>query len=165
MRFIENQQYRPDYAEALHETHRLDIPEGCKNGLDYVQQYIDYTTTSAEIFRCYLPEKYADDLVEIRDASSSRDLNAAISTLCVDGQTSQQKTGLNTTVVKFTIESNLDAIQELRELARSASKKSITKDIYSIRNILEKPHASEEIEMYLPIETIEYLQENSTLVS
>jgi len=161
MRFIEEQKFRPEYAEALIEKHHLEIPDGCEEGLDYVQQFVDYRGIhSADMSRCYIPDNYVDDLVSIRDASSSRRFSGAVGMLCVDGNFSQKYNG-NLSCVTFSYENQIDLENRVREIRSEASSRSVRSDIISLNDVIRNTRSGDSLEVYLPSETADVLREEA----
>ena len=122
MREFGNDDMRIDYAEALTESHRLDVPsKDAKEALDYVTQFIYLAGNSAELIDGYMTEEQADRLVEIREANSSFDLNAGVNQLCVDGGTSQHVEASPSTL---TFEASMQTQKDLRDVRREVSSES-----------------------------------------
>lgn len=91
MRKFESDNFRDDYIEALSSS-LYDYPdEQAQDAVKYVNQFVQ--RRSRELLKGYLPNKYADALVRLRDENSSRDLNAVVGALCVDGGVSTSDVG------------------------------------------------------------------------
>lgn len=157
MRFIEKQDFNPDYAEAIIENHLLTIPEGCEDGLNYVQQFVDsHGTHHGQMYRCYIPDVYIDDLLEIRDSTSSRRFSAAVSNLCVDGQFSETYTG-SLAGVKCSYENQIELENRLSSLYSEPNSSSVRSDVVSVKDVINNVRETECM-LYLPQETAEFLR-------
>ena len=160
MRFIEEQDFNPDYAEAIIEDHLLTIPEGCEDGLEYVQQFVNsHGTHHGEIYRCYIPDKYIDDLIEIRENTSSRRFSAAVSNLCVDGQFSETYTG-SLVGVKCSYGNQIELEQRLSSMYSKPNSSSVRSDIISVKDVINNIRETECV-LYLPQETADFLRKEA----
>lgn len=90
MRRFQNENFPERCAQALKETYLYEIEgKNQEQALNYVGQFVTGPVNNRELVRGYLPERYADALVQVRDNNSSRKLNDAVANLCVDGNTSE----------------------------------------------------------------------------
>lgn len=148
MRRFENRKIERDRAEALTSSLR-DIPsQNAKDARSYIKQFIEVYGSEAELFYGYLPEEYADGLVEIREANSNYDLNAIVGQLCVDGATSEKVTDYDE-FAKITLESSRSMIEELTEVYRDVTLDETRTMIGSARDIIRNSHR-DQIELYVP---------------
>lgn len=98
-------------ADGLSNIH-LDIPDDeAEEALEYVKQFVHRGDGNARLVLGYLPEKYLQALIRIRDASSNcRYFGRAVEALGSDGDISEEVDG---ELVEVELECTQDNVHEL----------------------------------------------------
>lgn len=153
MRKFESNKFRDDYIEALSSSYRYEFPdEQSRNALRYVNQFVQ--RGSRELLKGYMPGKYANALVRLRDENSSRDLNAVVGALCVDG-------GISTSDTEFSSFKELqlpwdrDLAEELDDEYYEAELKESKVMIRTVQDIIRYGGGGDKVEIYIPTEVTE----------
>lgn len=160
MRRFHNNKFPSGLAEALDSVH-LDIPsEEEKEALDYVKQFLEYHSGGGGVLhRGYIPEKYLDALVEIRDANSNRYFSSAVEQLGVDGETSEEVTQYDNFKV-LEIESSFDTIEELSSVYYQLDSDEARKNLRTLQDLMRNVRFGNTIRMYLPEESYNQITSN-----
>lgn len=142
MRKFHNSDLHIDYAEALTETYRYDFPSSAaEDAAAYMGQFILVSGNTAELLYGYISDDFADGLVELREANSSRDLSAAVSQICVDGSTSQEIDADESQFEMFEFSTSFDTVEKLSDMYSEVSHSETRKLIRVMQSIGRETHS------------------------
>lgn len=153
MREFEAEQFNFDSADGLN-SNTLTIPsEKEKDALSYIRQFVHRQKGRAELLHGYIPESYVDSLVEIRDANSSRKLNAAVEAIGVDGEVSQSISYTDEEFPFIEVESNFAAENKLADISTESDLSSTAYDeLYALQDVMQNNGKQDIVVYYLPPE-------------
>jgi hypothetical protein len=156
MRKFESSRFRDDYVDALSSSHLYDFPdEQSRNALKYVNQFVQ--RGSRELLKGYMPKKYAGALVRLRDENSSRDLNAVVGALCVDGGVSTSDTEFSS-FKRLQLPCDRDLAEELDDEYYEVDLKESKVMIRTVQDIIRYGGRRDEIEIWIPTEVVEEVE-------
>lgn len=150
MRVFEADQLRDDYIEGLTGAGYEYPNQKTRNALNYIRQFVE--RGSRELLRGYLPSEYADALVRLRDANSSRKLTDATKALCVDGNIS--KSTCFSELVYIDLPTDMHVEQTLRDEYYEVRNNEAKNMIRTAQDVI-RTSRRESVELWLPSEVVE----------
>lgn len=150
MRVFESDRFRDDYIEGVNGV-GYDYPDQeSKDALNYVGQFVQ--RGSRELVRGYMPSEYADALVRLRDANSSRKLTDATKAFCVDGDVSKEASVSG--LAKVDLPNNMDVEQQLGDEYYETDNSEAKSMIRTAQEVI-RTNRGESVELWLPSQVVE----------